>query len=244
MKHLILFAVSAVATILPRAEITTVKDDISTLRKQVQSFTSDIRTHGKDQKKIREDTKNIILAISSADGDIHAMKGPLSDADAAGLAIPIQDLGQDISKAVDALITNRAAIVARCQGPETYQYLVAQNMQYAAFERHLLARLSDNAKVLAKQVAIPIARNLARGVAAFTNQQNVKCPASKTESRKGGSPAVQLAVASGGPSSVSNGTSPTFTGTAPTATIIAGAASNLGVSFGLATLAVLGVLAL
>ena len=243
MKYIILFAVSAIATtILPRAEITTVKDDISTLRKQVQTFTTDLNSHEGNLKKIRANIKNIILAISSADGDLHALKGPLVDADAASLAIPIQDLGQDISKAVDALISQKSAIIAQCHGPEIYQSLVAQNMQYAAFERHLLARLSDNARALAKQVAIPIALNLARGVGAFTNQQNVKCPVSKSQSM-GGSPDLELAVPSGAPSPASNGTS-TFTGTAPTATIMSGSASNLGISFGLATLAVLGVLAL
>lgn len=249
MKYLTLFAVSAVAVILPRSEIDTTENNISNLRKQFQTFTIDLDAYdGKSLDKIQDDAENIILAISSADGDTKSMKGPLADSDAAGLAIPIQDLGTDIGKAMDALISKKSALVASCFGPEVYQSLVDQSMQSATFEKHLLARVSDKARVLAEQVAKPINENIARAIAAFADQKNVNCPVSSrpksTPTGVGSGPQQNGTSPPSGPFPTSNGTSPTYTGTNPTATITRGAASQGGISFGLTILAILGVLTL
>lgn len=273
MKFVALFAAGAVASLVPRAEVDAIQEDIANLRTVVQAFTADALSYNdKDIQTLRQDAKAIIQAINAADSDTKALKGPLSDPDSASLAIPIQDLGQDIGKAIDTLIANKPALIAACRGPEVYQSLVDQNMQTAAFEKDLMARVSAQNLPLAKQIAKPINDNIARGIAAFSDQENIKCAAQKpltissiygavytstvivakpTSTSKpadstpapGSSDSGQSQAASSSALS-SNSTSATYTGPAPTSTIVPGSASTMGASFGIAILAALTVFAL
>jgi len=186
---------------------TKVSSDVTALDTAITSFSGDGSGLTSASNTLLADIKSGTTTISNSQ--------PLDLTGATGIATSVTGLNSTISKTIDDLIAKKSAIVSAGLGGQIYQSLVDQQSASKALSDATTSKAPTALQSVAAQLSQGILDSLARGVAAYQDQQGQSGSSAPAGSSSAAAPSSS-AVASSSAAASTSQAAPTTAGGAAT----------------------------
>jgi len=164
------FALASASNTLNRRQVDVVSGVFSTVSSDVTALDTAINSFSGDGSALTSASTSLLADIKSGTTTISNSQ-PLDLTGATGIATSVTGLNSTISKTIDDLIAKKSAIVSAGLGGQIYQSLVDQQSASKGLSDATTSKAPTALQSVAAELSQGILDSLARGVAAYQDQQ-------------------------------------------------------------------------